>query len=188
MELRGIRNAGVARPVKAIAIAVLAALTVQRLLTAALVPLTPDEAYYWVWSQALAPGYADHPPMVALWIRFGTALFGNIAFAVRLLGPLAAAAETLLLADAAERLLPGRQAGLIAGSLWNATLLLGAGSIIMTPDAPLLLFWCATLWAMARIATGGNGLWWLAAGPSPAWPWSANTPPRSYGLGSACGS
>ena len=35
-------------------------------------PLSPDEAYYWVWSHALAAGYLDHPPMVALWVRAGT--------------------------------------------------------------------------------------------------------------------
>jgi hypothetical protein len=23
---------------------------------------TPDETYYWEWSQWLAPGYYDHPP------------------------------------------------------------------------------------------------------------------------------
>lgn len=147
-----------------VAAAVLAALTILRLAIAAAVPLVPDEAYYWVWSRALAPGYVDHPPMVALWIRAGTTLFGQDPFGVRVLGPLAAALETLMLADTAERLLPRRRAGLIAAALWNATLLIGAGSVIMTPDAPLLLFWCATLWAVARLATGGGGGWWLAAG------------------------
>ncbi len=144
--------------------AALAALTAIRLLFAAIVPLTPDGAYYWTWSRALATGYVDHPPMVALWIRIGTALFGENAFGVRLLGPLAIAAGTLLLADAAERTFPKRRAGLVAGALWNATLLVGAGSITMTPDAPLLLFWCATLWAMVRIATEGDSRWWLVAG------------------------
>lgn len=146
------------------AAAILAALTILRLAIAAMVPLVPDEAYYWVWSRALAPGYVDHPPMVALWIRAGTTLFGQDPFGVRVFGPLAAALETLMLADTAERLFPRQRAGLIAAALWNATLLIGVGSVIMTPDAPLLLFWCATLWALARIATGGRAGWWLAAG------------------------
>jgi 4-amino-4-deoxy-L-arabinose transferase-like glycosyltransferase len=34
----------------------------------------------------------------------------------------------------------------------------------MTPDSPLLFFWTAALWAMARVAAGGSGVWWLAAG------------------------
>ena len=31
-----------------------------------ILPLAPDEAYYWVWSRDLQGGYLDHPPMVAL--------------------------------------------------------------------------------------------------------------------------
>jgi 4-amino-4-deoxy-L-arabinose transferase-like glycosyltransferase len=74
--------------------------------------VSADEAYYWVWSRALAPGYLDHPPMVALWIRAGTALAGQTALGIRLLGPLSAAAGTWLLALAAEDLAPGKGAGL----------------------------------------------------------------------------
>lgn len=144
----------------------LAALTAARLAIAAILPLTPDEAYYWVWSKALAPGYVDHPPMVALWIHLGTVLLGDSPLGVRLLGPLATAAETLLLADAADRLFPDRRAGLCAGVLWNGILFVGAGASIMTPDAPLLFFWCAAVWAAIRIATGGRSAWWLVAGAS----------------------
>jgi 4-amino-4-deoxy-L-arabinose transferase-like glycosyltransferase len=61
-------------------------------------------------------------------------------------------------------LFPGTKAGVEAVVLLNATLLLGVGTVIMTPDSPLLFFWTATLWAMARIAAGGPGVWWLAAG------------------------
>lgn len=32
-----------------------------RLLLSVLVPLLPDETYYWEWSRRLAPGYFDHP-------------------------------------------------------------------------------------------------------------------------------
>lgn len=132
-------------------------------------PLLPDEAYYWVWSRALAPGYFDHPPMVALWVAAGTALAGEGAFGIRLLSPLAAAQGSLMLARAAYHLLPGeaqarREAGVLAAALLNATLLLGAGSVTMTPDTPLLFFWTAALWALARLQSGGDASWWLAAG------------------------
>ncbi len=146
----------------------LAALTLLRLVVAAWAPLAPDEAYYWVWSRALAPGYLDHPPMVALWIRAGTWLAGDTALGVRLLGPLSVALGSLLLADAAEILLPGPgaygQAGWRAAALLNATLLVGAGAVIMTPDTPLLFFWTLSLWVLARIAAGGGGAWFLALG------------------------
>ncbi len=139
-------------------------LTAMRLVVAGVTPLAPDEAYYWVWSRALAPGYLDHPPMVALWIWLGTAVFGPIPLGVRLLAPLSAAFGSLLLADAADRLLPGRNAGFVAAALLNATLLFGVGAVIMTPDTPLLFFWTACLWALARIVTGGTAQWWLLAG------------------------
>src|SRR3954453_15823479 len=144
--------------------ALVVALTVIRLGVAAVTPLASDETYYWVWSQALAPGYLDHPPMVALWIWAGTALAGPTALGVRLLGPLSAALASWALYDAARRLFPGSRAGIVAVLLLNATLLLGVGSVIMTPDTPLLVFWTATLWAAARLAAGGPGRWWLVAG------------------------
>jgi len=152
----------VARPVRLAA--ALAALTLIRLIVAATTPLAPDEAYYWTWSHALAAGYADHPPMVALWIKGGTLIAGERALGVRLLGPLSAALGSWLLADAADRLFPGRRAGVVAALLLNATLFLGVGSVIMTPDTPLLFFWCATVWSLARIAANARPGWWLVAG------------------------
>ncbi len=178
----------------------LAGLTLVRLAVAATVPLSPDEAYYLVWSHALAAGYLDHPPMVALWIRAGSWLVGGTAgggaagggaaggawaggwaadpaLGIRLLAPLSVALGSWLLWDAAERLLPGRGAGLTAAALLNATLLLGVGAVTMTPDTPLLFFWVCTLWALARAGIGqggvgagvedggtGAGAWWLAVG------------------------
>ena len=127
-------------------------------------PLAPDEAYYWVWSKSLAPGYLDHPPMVALWIRAGTTLLGDGALGVRLLAPLSAALGSILLFRAAEDLLPGRNAGAIAAGLLNATLLFGVGAVTMTPDTPVLFFWTATLFALARLTRTGDGRWWLIAG------------------------
>lgn len=144
--------------------AVLAVVTLIRLAVAATAPLAPDETYYWAWSHALASGYLDHPPMVALWIRAGTMLAGQTALGVRLLGPLAGFVASWMLFDAGRVLFPGTKAGIAAVLLLNGTLLLGVGTVIMTPDSPLLFFWTATLWAMARIAAGGKGVWWLAAG------------------------
>jgi 4-amino-4-deoxy-L-arabinose transferase-like glycosyltransferase len=145
-------------------IAALVALTLLRLGVAAEVPLAPDEAYYWVWSHALAPGYPDHPPMVALWIGIGTLVLGDSALGIRLLGPISVAIASVLLADAAELLFPGHRNGMRAAVLLNATLLLGVGAIIMTPDAPLLVFWTACLWAIARLQHSGDSRWWLAVG------------------------
>ena len=140
----------------------LLALTVLRLVLAAYLPMAPDEDYYFLWAQHLQAGYFDHPPMVALWIKASTALIGNTPLGIRLFGPLAAALGSVLLWDAAEQLAPGR--GIIAAALLNATLLIGAGAIIITPDTPLLFFWTAGLAACARLINSGNPRWWLAVG------------------------
>lgn len=145
-------------------LAALLALTALRLALAAHLPLVPDEAYYFLWSVHLQPGYFDHPPMVALWIKAGTALFGPSPLGVRLLGPLSILAGSLLAWDAAERLFPGRRAGFTAAACLNATLLLGTGAVVMTPDTPLMFFWITGIWAMARLIASGRPGWWLVAG------------------------
>ena len=144
--------------------AALSGLTLLRLLAAATVPLAPDEAYYWVWSRALAPGYYDHPPMVALWIAAGTALAGDTPLGIRLLGPPGLALASVALARAGNLLFPERRPGVWAAALLNATLLVNAGAVLMTPDTPLVVFWCLALWAVAKAHARRDGRWWLAAG------------------------
>ena len=161
-------------------LAALAALTVLRLIVASVVPLAPDEGYYWVWSRALAAGYLDHPPMVAIWAHLGTALLGDSPLGIRLLGPLSALIASLMVARAAECFWPGRDAGPRAALLINATLMFGLGAVIMTPDVAVVFFWIMALWAMAELIAAnrdadmaaGQGLsahprggaWWLVAG------------------------
>lgn len=145
-------------------LAALGALTLLRLILCASLPLAPDEAYYFLWSQHLQSGYLDHPPMVALCIRAGTFLFGDTPLGIRFTGPLMAALGSVLLWCAGEDMFPHRQAGLIAAALFNATLAAAAGSVIITPDMPLLLFWTAGIAALARLIATGNPRWWLAIG------------------------
>lgn len=152
--------------------ALLAALTIVRLFLAASVPLTPDEAYYWVWSRNLQPGYLDHPFMVALWIRIGTWVGGNTPLGVRLLGPLSVLPGSWALCQAARRLQPGSpwpQSGLSAALLLNATLMLGLGAATMTPDTPLLFFITLFLYTLSRAidpdVTSRAALpWWIGSG------------------------
>ena len=149
--------------------AALAAVTLVRLVVAATVPLAPDETYYWVWSHALATGYLDHPPMVALWIRAGTAAAGTVRIGRAAAGSARGGAGVL---DAVRRRASAvsRHECLAwsAAMLLNASLLLGVGTVIMTPDSPLLFFWTAAFWADGAAlpwvgpACGG----WLRAWPA----------------------
>jgi predicted membrane-bound mannosyltransferase len=61
-----------------IALGVIALAALVRLGLAAVIPIFPDEAYYWEWSRRLAAGYFDHPPAIALLIRLGGVLLEPI--------------------------------------------------------------------------------------------------------------
>src|SRR5689334_662817 len=56
------------------AVLITIAATLIRMLIAIVLPVFPDEAYYWDWSRNLAPGYFDHPPAIAWLIATGSAL------------------------------------------------------------------------------------------------------------------
>lgn len=147
-------------------LAALILLTIMRLVVAASLSLSPDEAYYWVWSQALDYSFYDHPPMIALWIRAGCFIWGNTELGVRFLGPLAALLGSIFVFFAvkdfnADRL-NSNQKAVMAVLLLNATLIVGVGGIIVTPDTPLLFFICMMLWACGRlIYTKSAQYWWI---------------------------
>ena len=146
------------------ALTALIALTLLRLVVAAAVPARAGRGL--LLGVVARPGARLSRPSAdgRLWIRIGTALVGDGALGVRLLGPIAVAIASLLLVDAADRLLPGRRAGLRAAALLNATLLFGVGGVLMTPDTPLLTFWTACLWALARLLDSRRAWWWLVIG------------------------
>src|SRR5262249_23696528 len=86
------------------AVLVIAAMTALRIVYASAIELRTDEAYYWTWSKEAALSFLDHPPMIAWFIRFGTAIFGDTALGVRFGGILAMLVTQLLLADIVRRL------------------------------------------------------------------------------------
>lgn len=147
-------------------LAALFLLTIVRLMVAASLSLSPDEAYYWVWSQALDNSFYDHPPMIALWIKAGCLIWGNTELGVRFLGSLAALFGSIFVFFAVKDFNNHRpdstQKGIIAVLMLNATLTVGVGTIIVTPDTPLLFFICMMLWACGRlIYTKSAYYWWI---------------------------
>ncbi|MEP6731380.1 MAG: glycosyltransferase family 39 protein [bacterium] len=113
-----------------------------RLVFAALLPLFPDETYYWDWSRHPAAGYFDHPPAIAILIRWGTLLAtlaggGPSPFAIRFFPVLAGSAATLFAVMIARRLGGGRAAR-TAAVAFSLMPLAATGLVLATPDAPLL--------------------------------------------------
>ncbi|MGI8496368.1 MAG: glycosyltransferase family 39 protein [Gemmatimonadaceae bacterium] len=135
---------------------------------ASIVPLFPDETYYWEWSRHLAAGYFDHPFGVALLIRIGTGILGDNALGVRI-GAVLAGFATVLLVLAMTRRLGGERGALIA-SVTMACLPLAAGGLLLaTPDAPLLLADALVIYAILVAVSHpprstGSLRGWLLAG------------------------
>src|SRR5271169_2589342 len=125
-EARLVRNTGL----------IIVALVALRLVAAAWTPLTFDEAYYWMWSKHLAGGYYDHPPMVAFIIRLGTLLAGDSGLGVRLISVLSGLVASWAVWRSATILFEDRRLAATATLYFNLTLMVAAGTIIVTPDAP----------------------------------------------------
>jgi 4-amino-4-deoxy-L-arabinose transferase-like glycosyltransferase len=143
----------------------LLAVTLARLVAAAGVHLSEDEAYYRLWAASPQFGYFDHPPMIAWWIRAGMAIAGDSALGVRLLPTLSCALTSLLIFDLTQRLGASARTAERAAIWYNATLIIGVGGILAVPDAAATLFWTLTLCCLVR--TGQDrlaGRWWVAAG------------------------
>src|SRR5258707_14162131 len=151
------------RLVRSTAVTILA-LVALRLGAAAWTPLTFDEAYYWMWSKHLAGGYYDHPPGVAAVIRLGTMIAGDTELGVRLVSILLALPMSWAVYQTAAVLFGGRRVAATAAILLNVTLMAAVGTMIVTPDAPLLVASSFVLFALAKVLQTGRGAWWLAVG------------------------
>src|ERR1700687_1760872 len=156
-------NPNEARLVRNTAVTILA-LVALRLIAAALTPLTFDEAYYWMWSKHLAFGYYDHPPMVAAVIRLGTMIAGDTVLCSRLVCILLPLPMSWAIYRAAAILFGGQRVAATATILLNITLMAAVGTLIVTPDAPLLVASSFVLFYLAKVLETGRGAWWLAVG------------------------
>ncbi len=140
-------------------------LTALRLFYIGQVDLSPDEAYYQMWSQHLDWGYYSKGPGVALAIRAGTELFGVNEFGVRCLSPLLALATSLSL-FALTRRLYGESTAAWLVVLLNVIPISQAGSLLMTIDPLSIAFWSAgllTCW-LAVERRGDSLVFWLLTG------------------------
>ena len=145
------------------ALLALLALHVLRLLLAPGFELAPQEAYYFLYSQHLAPGYFDHPPAVAWMIAPLAWALGRTELAPRLAAWTTTLLTGLVFAALARRTLP-RARRKSAVLLLGTTMLASFVGLVATPDVPLLLFWALALLFLHRALFGGGRWDWLVAG------------------------
>lgn len=156
-----------------------------RALLSAMVPLLPDETYYWDWSRHLAAGYFDHPPAIAWLIASGTSLAGSSVTGVRL-GPALLAVLMHVLgvlcawhlasdggtADEAEKSLTARaRAAKRAAQLIALLPIAALGLVLATPDVVLFAATMLALFAVERalasqLGSAASLQWWVLAGLS----------------------
>src|ERR1700682_4006335 len=144
--------------------ALIAALTVLRLVYASVIDLRTDEAYHWTWSKESVLSFLDHPPAIAWFIRFGTAIFGDTNLGVRFAGIVAMLVTQVLLADVVRRMTLDARAIALAVLMPEAALYYGLLMAKVSPDVALIPFAVAMVWALIRLTESGDGRWWLAAG------------------------
>jgi dolichol-phosphate mannosyltransferase len=125
----------------------------------------PEEAYYWNYAMHPAFGYLDHPPMVAWLIRLGTAIFGNTEFGVRIMALLGSLVSAFFIYQL-TRLLYNRAAACHSILLLQLAPIFFFTGFIMTPDSPLIVFWSASLYFLARIFFLGDSRSWIWFGMS----------------------
>jgi len=111
------------------------ALFVFNLLLSLLLPITADEAYYYLWSQHLDLSYFDHPPMVAYMIAFSRMLFGDGALGIRFFPLILSALVPLLWLTIFHR----DHDETFYMALW-AVPVLQVALFFMTPDVPFFFF------------------------------------------------
>ncbi len=114
------------------------------LIQAGYTELFDDEAYYWVYAQFPDWGYFDHPPLVALLIKAGYAIFPNelgVRFFIVLLNT-----ATIFIT---RQLLPKKDDFLFYTIAFSIAIV-QIGGIIAVPDIPLLFFVALFFWLYQR--------------------------------------
>ncbi|HBF36694.1 MAG TPA: hypothetical protein DDW50_05180 [Firmicutes bacterium] len=123
--------------------------------------LHPDEAYFWVWSRQLSPGYFDNSPMVAYIIRFFT-LAGQTEFWIRMPAFLSWVFFLWVVYLFAHRIYQNKKTAYLAVLLAVFTPLIATGSHIMTTDIPLI-FWASLTWYFLYLAIEeeNRNIWYI---------------------------
>lgn len=137
-----------------------------KLAFATLLPITNDEAYYWVWSQNLQLSYFDHPAFVGwlMWLGHPFEFLGNsVRWPAVLLGHFTILVWYFIWRDF---LSSNKEKFSWWLSLSLLTPLIGFGSIIVTPDLPVVFFWSCSLYFLLQCLTKNLSRYYMLLGAS----------------------
>lgn len=106
--------------------------------------LDGEEAQYWDWGRQPAFGYFSKPPLIA-WMAVAGEFAGNVTWAIRVWAALFGTITLGLGYALARRMFDARTAFWFALALAPFAVV---QNLVLTTDAPLLLFWTASLLAL----------------------------------------
>ncbi|OFZ28429.1 MAG: hypothetical protein A2622_04835 [Bdellovibrionales bacterium RIFCSPHIGHO2_01_FULL_40_29] len=131
------------------------------------IPLVADEAYYHVWSLYPQLSYFDHPGMVSWLISFGRFLapFQN-PLSVRWPFIIAGMATLWIWICLIHETSASNETKLFFTGLYVLNPLLGLGSILATPDVPMLFFWTSSFFFFSKILKENSWWWYVLLGGS----------------------
>jgi 4-amino-4-deoxy-L-arabinose transferase-like glycosyltransferase len=152
-------------PSLGLAVAILAALTVVRLigLKFSMVDLFFDEAQYWAWSREPAFGYFSKPPLLAWIIAGAESVCGSSEACIRAPAPILYFG-TCLIVFAVARQLYDDTVAFFAAIATALTPGLAFSARIISTDVPLLFCWALALLAYVKLLGGGGRRWSIVLG------------------------
>ncbi|MDR0454554.1 MAG: glycosyltransferase family 39 protein [Deferribacteraceae bacterium] len=126
------------------------------------IPLHPDEAYYWLWSRYIDWSYYDHPGMTAWMIRL-LSFAGDSEGAVRLTAVFCMTGAGYALSMLSYKI-KGENAGWLCFIAFASLPATAMGYAFVTPDSPLILFWCLSLYWGLLAVTGEGKRYFIMTG------------------------
>ncbi len=147
------------------AMVAIGAVTIFRLFYISMLPLTSDEAYFWVCSRHPALSYYDTPPMVPWLIAAASGMLGNTEFAVRLLSPVFMALSAILIFFLSREVSGGGD----KPAFFSAFMLLSIpgyafAGLLSGVESPLIFFYTLSLYLIYMAVQRKKDFYWIAAG------------------------
>ncbi len=134
---------------------------------AALIPIVADESYYYIWSLFPRFSYFDHPGMVSWLIYLGTfAIPAPNPLAIRLFFVIFSTATVYIWLLLLRKSNPTLNQQLLFLALFILNPLLGIGSIMATPDVPLVFFWSLAYFCFVKLLETQKTFWYSLLGIS----------------------
>ena len=127
--------------------------------------LSVDEAQYWDWSNNLDLGYFSKPPLIAWLIASTTYFFGIAEWSIRLSAPIFHFFIAVIIWFISKNVYNIKVANFIT-LIWATLPLTSFGSLIISTDTPLLLFWCMSLFTLLKTLESNKIIWPILLGMS----------------------